>query len=324
MSEEKKKEFYWACAGKPVRDAEGKVVRRPADTEEVIAILDQVKPQQLLELLMWENPGWGSRTGLDLCLERKYEECISTIVKHVLDTKYVETLTSVFPYAAFVKSTDLVSGILQIVPITRELLKAQTNYTKQTVLDLCVVNNNVEGIRTITEHIIKRESDPDFMDLLSTVFPYTASVKSTNLVSGILQIVPNTRKLLQAQTNDTKQTVLHVACGSGNNKAVEALLSKLEEYIISKDELSRCDNTGRTVLHAACSSGNKAAVELLLPQLKTYHILQEELLRYDETGMTPLCLARAKKQNDTEEAMLQWIKENMKEDPDILEEVKKW
>ncbi len=235
-----KQEFWDACYGEEVGDAEGKLVRR-ADTEKVKEILDQVKPEQLLELLLWENKyGW---TGLDVCLECKYEECITTIVTHVMTTRDVKALTVVFPYAA--------------------------------------------------------------------------SVKSTDLVSRILQIVPNTRELLEAQTHDTKQTVLHVAC----------------------------------------DSGNKVAVELLLPQLQTYGILQEELFRSDNEGRTPLCLAQAEKKRkwdlwmnggmggwevvesdeshrdrtDTATAMLEWIKENMKQDPnilkqdpDLLEEVIKW
>ena len=212
-----------------------------ADTEKVKGMLAQVKPEQLLELLLWEHPKYG-RTGLDMCLQHKDEEGITTVVKHALDTKYVETLTVVFPYAACVKSTDLVSEILQIVPITRELVKANTNESKQTALELCVVNNNVEHIRTIAEHIMENESDPV---LLSIVFPYTGYITSTNITRRILDTFQEQCNTLLKSLDFKGRTVVRVAWDSGNKAAVEALLRKLIEYDMLK-ELLRYDNEGRT------------------------------------------------------------------------------
>ncbi len=284
------KEFWWAC--------------RDGRHQEVEQIMEEVAPQQLLQLLKRENfwkDGRG-RSGLDWCLrnlEDFDEICMKTIVKHVTTTKDVKVITIVFPYAASVTFTDLVSEILQIVPITRELLEAKTNETKQTALEFCVVNNNLEPIRTIAEHIMENESDPAS---LSIVFPYTGYITSTNITCTILD-------KFQEQC--------------------DTLLKSL-------------DFNGRTVLHAACNSGNKEVVIAVLPMLQKCSILRDELTMMDKTGRTPLCLAKAEQKQqyniyfricevvesyeayearqETATAVLEWIQNH---DPEIMDEVKK-
>ncbi len=293
---EKKKEFRQACHGEWVEDAEGKEVYR-ADTEKVKEILDQVKPEQLLELLLWEDR-WHHMTGLDWCLIHKDEECIRTVVKHVLDTKYVETLTVVFPYAASVKSTGLVSEILKIVPNTRELLKAKTNKRKQTALEFCAVNNHLECIRTIAEHIMKKESDPAS---LSIVFPYTGFITSTNITRRILDKFQEQCDTLLKSLDFKDGTVLHAACHSGNKEAVEALLPELKNKDILKTELLKHDKRGRTPLCLA---------ETEQKQQWNKYKKKWEVVESDE---------EYEKRQETATAMLEWIETNAH---DILEEVK--
>ncbi len=307
MSWEEKRKFYVACEGNIVKDAEGEYVLDAegkqvwrADTEKVKVILAQVKPEQLLQLLLWKDK-YGD-TGQDVCLITKDEECIRTVVKHVLDTQDVKTLTAVltvvFPYAGFVKSTDLVSGILQIVPNTRELLKAKTNESKQTALELCVVNNNVEHIRTIAEHIM--ENDPA---LLSIVFPYTGYITSTNITRRILDNFRDQSETLLKSLDFKGMSCLHVACDSGNKEAVIALLPELKNKCILKKELLRPDKTGRMPLCLAQAEQKQQWTD-----------------RYDGWEVVESDRAFQGRQ-DTATAMRGWIKQHA---PDILDEVKKW
>ena len=225
-------ELYKACEGKEVEKPGGSYEKR-ANITKVKQILNKVKPEELLHLLMCYNTdSWGrNKTALDSCLANNWnkdQDCIATIVRHIIDkSPDPDLLSLVFPYTGCVTSTNLMLIIIQMIPSdVSKLLHATTVNTGQTALDLCLEQGNGEYICSITEYIIENSSD-----LIFQVFPYTGCVKSTNLAQKILEMMSgDLDKLLNAKTVSCELTTLDLFLKEENTEYI----CNIAEHIIEK------------------------------------------------------------------------------------------
>ncbi len=275
-----KVDFWKACAGesvmhaegKAVCDAEGQVFKKP-DTEKVTNILTKVKPAQLLELVLWQDPESRQKckpTALDQCLMHKDEKCSITIIEHILkyqqdpellsiDPELLsidpELLSIVFPYAGGITSTNMVE---QIIDLYKEypgrLLKSVTCKNKMTALHMACKSGN------------------------------------SNVVSILLEL-PNKcdqkmKKSVLMMQDGTGKSALHWACHHGNNDVVLPLLDSLQNFgkDVMKNVLLLEDSETRTALHLACREGHDKIVSDLLTLLKYCgEEIMEEALRAQDT-----------------------------------------
>ena len=167
LTDKEKEQFHQAC-----KKEQG------CDTETVKEILGNINNKHLTELLLYTDKL--GRTALDWCLQKWDKECIFAIVEYVfsiskrlktreteINTKEQLTILIVtFPYAAIVSSTDdkdirhVILDILNAFPnLSEELLHAQTNYTKQTALELlCKVGNTKLVSRILLEYFTSKSN----------------------------------------------------------------------------------------------------------------------------------------------------------------------
>ena len=127
-------------------------------TQKVKDILQDVKPQQIPQLLMWKNQY--DRTGLDCCLRNNDEESIRFITEHVLNTKdqfndnsaHFTVLNFIFPYTAIVISVDLSQKILREYPEkSNQLLQAFTRCDKYTALHVACIWDNLHIVKSLLD-----------------------------------------------------------------------------------------------------------------------------------------------------------------------------
>ncbi len=203
------------------------------------------------------------------------------------------------------RSVSMVNQILCEVKPEQlpELILWKGTYWGRTALECCLGKNNEESILSIIEHVIANE--PEF-DLISATFPYSGCVTSTNLsydiwgafhedsvtlTEAILQKYPDqTSKLLQAQTNLIKKTILHVTCEHGTTGMVKTVLQSSGDKTTA---LLMQDGSNMIPLHSACKGGHFEKVLFLLESFRACppEVMKEALMKPDNHEMTALHLA---------------------------------
>ncbi|GBG33196.1 Serine/threonine-protein phosphatase 6 regulatory ankyrin repeat subunit B [Hondaea fermentalgiana] len=104
-------------------------------------------------------------------------------------------------------------------------------------------------------------------------------------LEGILELEKHTWRFVNRAINDhTGMSPLHVACMSGKESSVRAIL-KLHP------DLCALDNKGRMPLHCAAESKSATAVSVLLAALEERDWAARSLGSRDERGLTPLHLS---------------------------------
>ncbi len=248
QSERDNVEFWEACKGK----SDEPIMKGNREKVEDILARPWIGPPQLLELLKFEHERY---TALDFLFEYKDERCIQAIVEHVTSvTKDLKISCAILPYAAVVKSINLVNKITKNLPqcsgdkdkiikfhqsCTFKLLQtARTHQDNMTALHIVSKIGNTEGALTL-------------LDSLNTL-----------------------DKMSMAQillTKDRfKKTALHYSCKLGETKLASALLASLEvcgpEAI--KDALMMQDKDSRSALYDACRLGHSEIVSDILDTLR--------------------------------------------------------
>ena len=209
------------------------------DVNKIKRVLAEVKPDQLLELLLYQGEaGW---TALDWCLVNKDEESIRTIVQHVITTNDATLLTVVFPYAGFVKSTNLTSHILNT-------MQSNTLLSKGRELEL-YVDYSSELLQACTQS--KKQT------ALHVACERGCSDVSSTLLASLQACGEETLKEQLLKPDDYSRTPLHLACNESHTEVALSLLASLQacDNQTMKEALMKPDGYRKTPLDVASEKG---------------------------------------------------------------------
>ena len=196
-----------------VCNADGRHPKK-ANVEKVKELLQDLKSEQLNELLCWENTSDdGSVTALDSCLENDVE-CMSTIIEHVIGNSVEpDLLIMVFPYSASVTSTNLTEKILKVNPDhTQRFLKAITNQYDMNALQVACMHGNFYAFETIMQSLLDFDS----------------SFVKYSITKCDKRILESRNTTIMKEISMKEKSALDWACYKGHTQIVSALLDSLQ------------------------------------------------------------------------------------------------